>query len=146
MKKPDNLKVGDKFRVTVGDMNFKLNEIITLKRNDGSNFPLFWNADKSDSYYIYFSRLEPLIKSIRDVQIGNVVVWKSSGFEYLVLERWQNTVVISQSNDFKKAGDNYTFDELEEYFTLKAEPVVVSEKTAEAIKVLEEAGYKISIA
>ena len=41
MQKPENLKVGDIFRVIKGDMNFKLGEIITLKRNDGSNFPLF---------------------------------------------------------------------------------------------------------
>ena len=61
----------------------------------------------------------------------------------MVLERGQNTVLLSQANDFKKSDDNYHFDELEEIFTLKDAPVVVSDKTAEAIKLLKEAGYKI---
>ena len=72
-----------------------------------------------------------------------MVVWKSSGFEYLVLERWQNTVVISQSNDFKKAGDNYTFDELEQYFALKTEPEL-EQRILTMNEIAEKFGIEVS--
>jgi len=62
-------------------------------------------------------------KTIRDAQVGDIMIGKNHGAEYMVLERFQNTVVLSSVNDFKKAGGIYTFDELEEYYTLKAEPV-----------------------
>jgi len=84
-------------------------------------------------------------KTIRDAQVGDVVVGKNSKNQQMVLERLQNIVLLSYANDFKKANSaTYTFDELEEYFTLKNEPVVVSDKTAEAMKVLKEAGYTIT--
>jgi len=143
MQRPKNLKAGDKFRVIEEGACFNVGEIISLKEDDGSNNPHFWNADKSDSYYVDFSHLEPYVKSIRDAQVGDVVVSRD-GDEHLVLERGQNTVLISFDNNFKKSKDNYTFDELEEYYTLKDTPEVVDDKTAEAMKVLKEAGYKIS--
>jgi len=83
-------------------------------------------------------------KTIRNAQVGEVVVGKSSGYEHLVLERGQNTVILSKANEFKKSFDNYHFDELEERYTLKVEPEVVDDKTAEAMKLLKEAGYKIT--
>ena len=147
MNKPNNLKVGDQFRVIEGDMGFKLGEIISLKLDDGSNFPLFWNEDKSDSSCLSFLNLEPYPKTVRDAQVGDVVVGNMSRYKYMVLERGQSTVTLSQGNNFKIAYDIYTIDELEKDFTLKDEPVVVSEKTAEAIlkdgktyriKILEE--------
>ena len=143
MQKPKNLKVGDQFRVINGDDHFNVGEIISLKKDDGTDCPYFWSADKSDYQYIYFSQLEPYIKTIRDPQVGDIVI-DEIGNEHMVLERGQNTVMLSFGNNFKKASDNYTFDELEEDFTLKADPEVVDDKTAEAIKVLEEAGYKIT--
>jgi len=65
MKRPTNLKVGDKFRVIVGYMSFNLGEIISLKSDDGSNYPAFWNAERSDYGYIYFSDLEPYTKTTK---------------------------------------------------------------------------------
>ena len=82
-------------------------------------------------------------KSVRDAQVGDVVVDEDDD-KYLVLERGQNTVLLSYANNFKRAGYDITFDQLEEQFTLKAEPEVVDEKLAEAIRLLKEAGYKIS--
>jgi len=83
-------------------------------------------------------------KTIRDAQVGDVVVGKNSKNQQMVLERLQNIVLLSYANDFKKANSaTYTFDELEEYFTLKDAPVV-DEKLAEAMKVLKEAGYTIT--
>ena len=146
MKRPKNLKVGDKFRVIEGDEDFKLGEIISLKFDDGTVGPYFWNADKSLYRYIHFSRLEPYIKTIRDVQVGDVVVGYNSEFEYLVLERGQSTVVLSYSNDFKKANSgNYTFDQLEEGFTLKAEPEVVDDKIVLSMnEIAEKFGIEVS--
>jgi len=82
-------------------------------------------------------------KTIRDAQVGDVVV-ENSGYERMVLERGQNTVVLSLADDFKKSDDNFTFDELEENYTLKDTPEVVDDKTAEAMKLLKEAGYKVT--
>jgi len=144
MKRPTNLKIGDQFRVIEEDEGLYVGEIISLLRDDGTDCPFFWKENKSNSYYINFSRLEPYTKTVSDAQVGDVLVSRG-GYEYLVLERFKNTVVLSHGNDFKKAGlIPYTFDQLEEYFTLKDEPVVVDDKTAEAMKLLKEAGYKIS--
>jgi len=143
MQRPTNLKVGDMFRVIEEDSDFDMGEILTLESDDGSDCPYFWNADKSDACCAYWSELEPIEKTIRDVQVGDLVVSRD-GYEHLVLERGQNTVLISFGNEFKKSKDNYTFDQLEEYYTLKDTPEVVDDKTAEAMKVLKEAGYKIS--
>ena len=144
MQRPNNLKIGDKFRVIEGGDHYNLGEIVTLKIDDGSDYPFFWKEDKSDFWSINFYKLEPVTKTVRDVRVGDVVVGKYSRYEHMVLERGQSTVLLSYGNDFKKAiGTNRTFDELEERFTLKNEPVVVSDKTAEAIKLLKEAGYTI---
>jgi len=144
MQRPNNLKVGDQFRVIERYGIFKVGEIVTLKDDDGTDNPFFWNKDKSDSYCTYFSNLEPFTKTIRDAQVGDVVVGKNSKNQQMVLERLQNIVLLSYANDFKKANSaTYTFDELEAFFTLKAEPVV-DDKTAEAMKVLKEAGYTIT--
>jgi len=104
------------------DSDFDMGEIITLKQDDGTDCPFFWNADKSDVLFAYWSDLEPVAKTIRDAQVGDVVI-DEDGEEHMVLERGQNIVTLSQGNNFKIAHDIYTFDELEEDFTLKAEPV-----------------------
>jgi len=124
MTKPDNLKVGDMFRVIVENSYFKLGEIISLKEDDGTGWPYFWKANKIDHGCIFFSSLEPYTKTVRDAQVGDVVVIGEYGGEYLVLERGQNSVLLSCGNYFKKADGNYTFDQLEKYFTLKDAPVV----------------------
>jgi len=139
MQRPNNLKVGDKFRVIRGNRAW---DIISLKQDDGSDYLYFWNEDKSDYHYMYFSNLEPYTKTIRDAQVGDVVV-RRDGVEHMVLERGQSTVLLSYGSDFKEADVNYHFDELEKDFTLKDEPEVV-DKTAEAMKLLKEAGYKIN--
>jgi len=144
MKRPTNLKVGDRFRVIEGDSDFDMGEILTLEEDDGSENPFFWNAEKTVYDCMHVSKLEPYTKTIRDAQVGDVVVGNSSGFEYLVLERGKNTVLLSYANDFRNAHGSYHFDQLEERYTLKAEPEVVDDKTAEAMKLLKEAGYKIS--
>ena len=121
MQKPNNPKVGDLFRVIERNCYFNVGEIITLKNNDGSDYPFFWKEDKSDFWSINFYKLEPVTKTVRDVRVGDVVVGKYSGYEYMVLERGQNSVLLSNANDFKRAGFHSTFDELEENYTLKAE-------------------------
>ena len=124
MQRPTNLKVGDQFRVIKGTGRFKLGETITLKKDDGTDCPFFWSADKSDYWSISFSSLEPYTKTVRDAQVGDVVVGISG--EHIVLERWQNTVMLSSANNFKSSSSSiYTFDELEEHFTLKDAPEVV---------------------
>ena len=124
MKRPTNLKVGDQFRVMKEIRLFKKGEIISLKEDDGSDYPSFWSEDRSYFNSIFWSYLKPYLKTIRDVQVGDVVVEKNSGDEYLVLERGQSTVLLSKRNNFKSTGHDAIFDELEEYFTLKDAPEV----------------------
>mgnify|MGYP000092793038 CR=1 FL=1 len=155
MKKPENLKVGDMFRVIEEEGVFESGEIITLKKDDGTDCPLFWNAhksdwhwpffwnaDKSNWHYISFSQLEPYAKTMREAQVGDIVIRGRK--EHMVLERGQNTVMLSRVADFEVAGISYHFHELEKNFTLKNAPDVKSAKTAEAMKVLKEAGYTIT--
>jgi len=143
MQRPNNLKVGDRFTVIERNNYFNVGEIISLKDDDGSTNPDFWSEDKSYFWCISFSDLEPHTKTVRDAQVGDVVVCDSR--EYMVLERWRSTILLSYADEFKKAASAiYTFDEMESYYTLKNAPDVKSAKTAEAMKLLKEAGYKVS--
>jgi len=142
MKKTTNPKAGDRFRVIVGDDHFHPGEVISLKEDDGSSSPLFWKEDESGYYNIHFSDLGPYTKTIRDAQVGDIVIRGRN--ERMVLERGQNTVMLSRVADFEVAGISYHFHELEEYFTLKNAPDVKSAKIAEAIELLKKAGYKIT--
>jgi len=143
MQRPNNLKVGDRFTVIERNNYFNVGEIISLKDDDGSTNPDFWSEDKSYFWCISFSDLEPHTKTVRDAQVGDVVVCDSR--EYMVLERWRSTILLSYADEFKKAASAiYTFDEMESYYTLKNAPDVKSAKTAEAMKVLKEAGYTIT--
>jgi len=143
MKRPNNLKVGDKFRVIEENGYLSVGEIITLENDDGTVFPFFWTADKSDYYCIPFSKLEPYPKTVRDAQVGDVVI-DEDGEECMVLEKLQNSVSLSLANDFKKTGgDLYTFDQLEEYYILKDAPEV--EKTVLTMsQIAEKFGVDVS--
>ena len=66
MQRPTNLKKGDMFRVIEKDSIFKVGEIVTLKDDDGTDCPYFWNEDKSDWHCAYFSDLEPYAKTVRE--------------------------------------------------------------------------------
>jgi len=143
MQIPKNLKVGDQFRVIVEDSDFDMGEIITLESDDGTDNPFFWNADKSDACWAHWSEIEPYAKTIRDAQVDDVVIGKS-GDEYMVLERGQNTVMLSQANDFKKTLDSYHFDELEAQFTLKAAPVVDDNVVLTMSQIAEKFGVDVS--
>jgi len=145
MKKPTSLKVGDMFRVIGEDGVFESGEIISLKEDDGSVWPSFWNANRSDYHYINFSDLEPHAKTVRDAQVDDVVIGKTSGEECLVLERGQRTVLLSQANNFKNSMGNYTFDRLEEFFTLKAAPEVVDDNIVLTMnEIAEKLGVDVS--
>jgi len=54
--------------VIVRDSSFELGEIISLKKDDGTGCPYFWNADKSDWHCTFFSDLEPYTKTVRDAE------------------------------------------------------------------------------
>ena len=142
MQRPTNPKVGDKFRVMKEIGLLKVGEIFSLKE-DADRCPYFWNEDGSEYYSIFWSNLEPHTKSVRDAQVDDIVIEKINGFEHMVFERGERTVLLSCGNNFKNSMGNYPFDRLEQYYTLKAEPEVVDDKTAEAMKLLKEAGYKI---
>ena len=121
MKRPTNLKINDQFIVIKRSPFFNVGDTILLSEDDGSDHPYFWlNADKPSYHSIHFSNLEPYPKTVRDAQVGDVVV-DNVGAERMVLERGQSTVVLSYCNDFKAGGIIHHFDQLEENYTLKAE-------------------------
>jgi len=119
MQRPTDLNVGHMFRVIRGN---RTGDIISLKQDDGTENPFFWNEDKSDYHSMYFSNLEPYLKTIRDARVGDIVVDEDSK-KRMVLGRWQNTIMLSLTNNFKRTGFIFTLDELEEDFTLKDAPV-----------------------
>ena len=142
MKRPTNLRVGDQFRVITNGL-FDTGEIITLKEDDNTDCPYFWKANKSRYSYINFSKLEPVAKTVRDVQVGEVVIDKDAGDERMVLERGQNTVGLSSYSAFKEFGETMTLDDLEKYYTLKAAPVV--EQTVLTMdQIAEKFGVEVS--
>jgi len=145
MQRPNNLKVGEKFKVIERNYYFNVGEIISLKQDDGTENPFFWKEDKSDFWSINFSSLEPYVKTIRGARVGDVVVGKNSKNQQMVLGRWQNTIMLSYADDFKKANSaTYTFDELEEYFTLKNEPVVADNVVLTMNEIAEKFGVDVS--
>jgi len=141
MQRPTDLNVGHMFRVIRGN---RTGEIISLKQDDGTENPFFWNEDWSEYHCMYFSNLEPYLKTIRDAQVGDVVVGNSSGFEYLVLERGKNTVLLSSADNFKRAQSDYTFDQLEEGYTLKDAPVVADNVVLTMNEIAEKFGIDVS--
>jgi len=143
MQRPTNLKIHDQFIVIKRSPFFNVGDTILLSEDDGSDYPYFWlNSDKPSYHSMHFSNLEPFTKTIRDAQVGDLVVSRSRE-ERMVLERFQNTVVLSIPDDFKKMGGGFTFDELEEDYTLKDAPEVDS-IMAEVMEILKSKGYKIS--
>lgn len=63
MKRPNNLKVGDKFIVVDGgNYHFEIDAIVTLIADDGSNI-LKFSLPNSEGFYCDFSRLEPYIEA-----------------------------------------------------------------------------------
>jgi len=131
------------FRVIEEDSDFDMGEILTLESDDGSDCPYFWNADKSDACCAYWSELEPIEKTIRDAQVGDVVVRKVSKDKRMVLGRWQNTIMLSLTNNFKRTGFIFTLDELEEDFTLKNAPEV-GETLLTMDQIAEKFGVEVS--
>jgi len=143
MQRPTNLKIHDQFIVIKRSPFFNVGDTILLSEDDGSDYPYFWlNSDKPSYHSMHFSNLEPFTKTIRDAQVGDLVVSRD-GDEHMVLERGQNTVDLSYPDDFKKMGGGFTFDELEEDYTLKDAPEVDS-IMAEVMEILKSKGYKIS--
>jgi len=140
MQRPTKLRASDLFRV-MGGSNFNIGDIVSLSRDDGTKIPYFKNMQGVEECK-EFKNLEPYSKTIRYAQVGEVVVDKNDGAEYMVLERGKNTVVLSVSGNFKVAGDNYHFDELEKHFTLKAAPVEQTVLTMDQIA--EKFGVEIS--
>jgi len=142
MQRPNNLKINDQFRVIKRSPFFNVGDTILLSEDDGSDYPYFWlNSDKPSYHSMHFSNLEPFTKTIRDAQVGDIVIRGRD--EHMVLERGQNTVDLSYPDDFKKMGGGFTFDELEEDYTLKDAPEVDS-IMAEVMEILKSKGYKIS--
>lgn len=53
-------KVGDKFRVVVGDEYYKKGDIVTLTEDDDSSVPKFKRGNDNQEWYEKLSSLEPL--------------------------------------------------------------------------------------
>jgi hypothetical protein len=67
MKRPDNLKAGDKFIFNEKKRYFGLKngDVVVLKRDDGDSSPYFYCPSVGTSLYISFRHLVPFVESKR---------------------------------------------------------------------------------
>ena len=97
------------------------------------------NKDFTDSLT---TNLKPFNKTIRDVEIGDILVM--DGDEQMVLDVREKIVGLSECDDFEIFGYFCTFEELEEDYKLKDEPEEnIEELTVE--QVCKELGRDIKI-
>ena len=87
------------------------------------------------------TNLKPFNKTIRDVEIGDILI--RDGDEQMVLDVREKIVALSEDDDFEIFGYFCTFEELEEDYKLKDEPEEVEELTVE--QVCKELGRDIKI-
>ena len=75
----------------------------------------------NETGYLRIHTVSP--KTVRDAQVGEVVVEKDDEFGRVVLERLENTVFLSEDGYFHRTSHWITLDGLIKYYTLKgAEP------------------------
>ena len=103
-----------------------------------------WELNKDFTDYDV-TNLKPLNKTIRDVEIGDIVVDKyNNENKQMVLDVREKIVGLSEYDDFEIFGYFYTFEELEEDYELKDEPEEnIEELTVE--QVCKELGRDIKI-
>ena len=113
MTRPDDLKVGDKFRV-IENSNlypFDIGEVLFLREDDGTDSPYFFNH-KSDFQPIFFSDLEPVTKTLRDMQPGDIIVDEDDK-EAKVIDVLPNSFLRSFWGDFSFTSCWHSFEEAE---------------------------------
>ena len=95
----------------------------------------------SDFTRINVTNLKPFKKTLRDVEIGDILI--RDGEEQMVLDVREKIIGLSEYDDFEIFDCFYTFEELEEDYELKDEPEEVEELTVE--QVCKELGRDIKI-
>ena len=130
MKRPKDLKRGDKFIVTNNNM-FRKGEIIELVFDDTTDKCLYENTEK-ETWYIPFNHLEPVEKTLKNLVEGDVVL-DCDDHEETVLAVGSDWV-LTDDGDYKECY-NIDFFETNGY-TVKQESEVI-ELTLEDIAELK---------
>jgi len=118
------------------------NEINGCSADDKLGYKYSWALNK-DFTYDNVTNLKPFNKTIRDVEIGDILI--RDGDEQMVLDVREKIVGLSEYDDFENFDCFYTFEELEKYgYKLKDEPEEeIEELTVE--QVCKELGRDIKI-
>lgn len=114
MNRPENLKVGDKFKVIDGNENsthnyYRLGEIITLVEDDGSSNP-FFQRKSGDRICTSFRSLEPYKKDLDNLEVGDILI-DNEGNERMVLGISDLVFHMSSEDDLDVAYGNFTLAE-----------------------------------
>lgn len=112
MKRPDDVKVGDKFILTEDVFGYKKGELLTLTRDDGSDCPGF-SSQHGFAGYVHFRRLEKAT-GLDAVRVGDVLVYYT-GAEKMVLATLGRNYLLSNYNDFDRVCNFYSQKELVEH-------------------------------
>lgn len=121
MQRPNNPKRGDKFRVISEYTLFPKGEIVNLYFDDLTNSPAFINK-KGDYYCIPWGDVEPLTKTLDNLEVGDVVV-DTIGNEREILCLLPGLYLLSDFNTKDMGSHWYKKSYLKESgYTLKNQP------------------------
>ena len=119
------------------------NEIDGVTADNLLGYKYSWQLNKDFTDY-NVTNLKPLNKTIRYVEIGDIVVDKYyNENKRMVLDVREKIVGLSECDVFENFDCFYTFEELEEDYKLKDEPEEIEELTVE--QVCKELGRDIKI-
>jgi hypothetical protein len=111
----DQLKEGVRYVVNCTDhYEFKKGEVITLKRDDGSDKPWFWNPDKSDYYCINLKYIDLMKKTLDNLLEGDIVRDRDGDEVKVLFVLRTGLYVMSLYDSFDQAGQICTSEELKD--------------------------------
>lgn len=128
MNRPDNLQVGDVFRVTKHAHSFReeIGELVTLQRDDGSNSPFFTRNKTGEQEVCSFNGLEPFLtpdkippckmrvteeesRKVQEACFRHGLKWAAGNTEYI----WYGPHLIIEDDIISCSGNDTVYNSIE---------------------------------
>jgi len=146
MKRPRNVRMGEKFRVTTDYSSFEKGAIIKLIRDDNDDTCLYKNSCGEESF-VNFNKLELVEKTFFDLEEGDIILDKY-GYPEVILAVGEKYIL---AKDISDDIEYYRISNLEDWgYTIKQGVVELtledianlSGVPVEKIKIIEDKACK----